>query len=73
MGVIEVDRSYIDNYAVKDFALNDLVPKYFVESKLLYNFAACSINIECLVKFCLLAFLHFFESFSPLSPKQTMQ
>ena len=31
MGVIEVDRSYIDNYAVKDFALNDLVPKYFDE------------------------------------------
>ena len=25
----EIERSYIDNYAIKEFVQNDLVPKYF--------------------------------------------
>ena len=32
-GNITVDRSYVDNYSVKEFAMYELVPKYFDEEE----------------------------------------
>ena len=32
-GNITVDRSYVDNYSVKEFAMYELVPKYFDEDE----------------------------------------